>query len=106
MLVGCSKKAPSTAITESVKSDINVIEAQISDFKEDLPAECKNPSVNAKLSTIQANLKTITAKVENIDLSCKTEKEVLAQENSKLKIIISSLIVVMILLGYILIKKK
>ena len=106
MLVGCSKQTPSTAITESVKSDINVIESQIEDFKQDLPTECKSSSVNAKLSTIQANLKTITTKVESIDLSCKTEKEVLIQENSKLKATILSLLVIAGLLGYILVRKK
>lgn len=106
MLAGCSKKAPSTAITESVKSDINVIEAQIEDFKQDLPTECKNPSVNAKLSTIQKNLNTVKDSVGNIDLSCKTEKEVLVQENSKLKAIILSLLVIAGLLGYILVRKK
>ena len=87
-LTGCSKKEPSTAIVDSVKSDIVVIEQQIEYFKQGLPKECQNSSVSANLNTIQANIKTISTKVENIDLACKTEKEVLRQENSKLKIII------------------
>ena len=105
-LNGCAKKEPSTAIADSVKSDIIVVEKQLDDVKDNLPKECQNTTVKANLSTIQANIKTITAKVDNIDLSCKTEKEVYKQQISKLHIIICSLIAFCMLLIFVLVKRK
>lgn len=106
LLSSCSKKQPYAEIAEQIKSDIVVVEHQIQDIEENLSTECKNTTVKANLSTIQANLKTITARVESQVLACDDKRKLLESENSKLKVIISSLIVIMILIGYILIKKK
>lgn len=93
-LSGCAKKEPSTAITETTSKEIVQIQKDI-----------KNSTCDNKDSLI-ARLEGIKAEVKNIDLSCKTEKEVLKQENSKLKIIIGSLILILLASGYIIIKKR
>ena len=102
LLTGCAKKEPTTAIADSIKSDIKIVEQQIEDFKQDLPTECKTPSVKANLSTIQANIKTLSGKVDNLDKTCLTRLDVLKEENSKLKITIGFLI--LIIIGYIILK--
>ena len=91
-LSGCAKKEPATAIADSIKSDITVIEHQIQDVKDNLPKECQNPSVKANLSTIQENVKNLKAKVDTQVITCKTQNESLKQEISKLKIIIGFLV--------------
>lgn len=101
-LSGCSKREPTTAIADSIKSDINIVEQQIEDFKQDLPTECKTPTVKANLSTIQANIISLTGKVNNLNNTCLTRLDVLKEENSKLKIIIGFLI--LIIIGYIILK--
>ena len=101
-LSGCAKKEPTTAIADSIKSDINIVEQQIEDFKQDLPSECKTPTVKVNLTTIQANIKTLAGKVDNLDKTCLTRLDVLKEENSKLKIIIGFLI--LIIIGYIILK--
>lgn len=104
LLSSCSKKEPSTAIAENIKSDIVVVEQQIQDIKENLPTECKNTTVKANLTTIQANLKTLTSKIDSQVIACNTEKKVLEEENSKLRIIIGFLI--FIIAGWIILKIK
>lgn len=103
-LCGCAKKEPSTTIAENIKSDIIVVEKQLDDLKDNLPSECKNPSVNANLNVIQANLKSITSRVDSQVLACNTEKQVLEQENSKLRLVIGFL--VFIIVGYLILKFK
>lgn len=100
LLAGCSKTAPSTAITEQVKSDIVVIEKQIEDVK----VNCK--SEERALDIIKANLNLVKGQVETIDLSCKQEKNLFIEKNNKLKIINLFLTIILILLLYILIKKR
>ena len=102
LLSGCSKREPTTAIADSIKSDINIVERQIEDFKQDLPTECKTPTVKANLSTVQANIKTLTGKVDNLNNTCLTRLDVLKEENSNLKITIGFLI--FIIIGWIFFK--
>lgn len=93
-LCSCSKKEPSTAISESTQKEIATIQKDIQ------KSSCENKD------SLISRLEGIKAEVKNIDLSCKTEKEVLKQENSKLKIIIGSLILILLASGYIIIKKR
>lgn len=103
-LVGCASKEPSSVIAENVKSDIIVVEKQLDDLGYSLSTECKNSSINGNLTAIRSNLKTITSKVDSIKLACNTEKEVLKQENSKLKLAVGFLII--ILVGSIYLRRK
>lgn len=106
LLCGCSKTEPSTAIAESIKNDITVIEHQIKDVKDNLPKECNSPSVKANLTTIQENVKNIKGKVDSQVIACDTQNEVLKQENSKLKVIIVFLLTIGCGLIYLLTKKR
>lgn len=101
---GCSKTEPSTAIADSIKNDITVIEHQIKDVKDNLPKECNSPSVKANLTTIQENVKNIKGKVDSQVIACNTQNDVLRQENSKLKVIIGFLVI--IALGFIFLRFK
>lgn len=103
-LTGCSKTEPSTAITESVKQDVEIIEKQMLTVKESLPAECKTPMVTAQLDNIQYSIKTLSTKADSIELTCKTEKEVYTQQISKLKIVIGFLI--LFIIGGIILKVR
>lgn len=105
-LCGCAKKEPTTAMADSIKSDINIVEQQIEDFKQDLPTECKTPTVKANLSTIQANIKTLSGKVDNLDKTCLTRLDVLKEENSKLKWMIAFLLTIGCGLIFLLTKKR
>lgn len=106
LLLGCSKKELSTSIKDSIKSDITVIEGQLSDFVYDLPTECKNPSTDAKIKTIQDNIKTLYSKLDNQDNACKLRINVIKEEKAKLEVIIAFLLVLCFGLGYWIIKRK
>lgn len=106
LLSACSKTEPSTAIADSIKQDVTVIEKQVETVKQSLQVECKTPAVMAQLDTIQAQVKTISTKADSATLACKTEKDVLKQENSKLKIVIVFLLTIGCGLIYLLTKKR
>lgn len=95
-LTGCSTVDPSTAITDSIKQDVKVIEKQVATVKENLPVNCKTSVVISQLDIIQGQIKTISTKADTVELSCKTEKEVYTQQISKLRIIIGFLILVIV----------
>ena len=94
LLCSCAKKEPSTAISEATQKEIVVIQEDIK------KSTCENKDSFIK------RLDSIRAEIKNIDLACKTEKDVLKQENSKLKIIIGSLVLIIILSVYVIIKKR
>lgn len=94
LLCSCSKKEPSTAIAENASKEIVQVQEDIK------KSTCENKS------SFIARLDSIRAEIKNIDLACKTEKDVLKQENSKLKIIIGSLVLIIILSVYVIIKKR
>lgn len=105
-LNGCSKTEPSTAIADTIKEDIKVIEKEIVSVKENLPAQCRNKQLDTQLDTISVQVKNISTKVNSVDVACKTEKEVLTQQISKLHIIIGILFTIGCVLGFLLIKKR
>lgn len=88
LVCACAKTEPSTGIIDNIKKDITVIDKQIENVKNTLPVECQTPTVKSQFENLREQVKAISAKAETVDVACKTEKEVLRQENSKLKIII------------------
>ena len=94
LLCSCAKKEPSSAISQATQKEISTIQKDIQ------KSTCDNKDI------LITRLDNIKAEINNITLACKTEKEVLKQENSKLKIIIVSLILILLASGYIIIKKR
>lgn len=105
-LCDCSKRDPVVSIAEDIKSDIVVVEHQIQDIKDNLPIECQTPAVNSNLNTIQANLKTISVRVDEQVVTCNSDRDLLKEKNSKLRIINGFLILILILTGLIIVKRK
>lgn len=94
LLCSCAKKEPSTAISQATQKEISTIQKDIQ------KSTCDNKD------SLITRLEGIKAEVKNIDLSCKTEKDVLKEENNKLKIIIFSLFIFLSLIITLIIKHK
>lgn len=94
LLCSCAKKEPSTAISEATKKEISTIQKDIQ------KSTCDNKDI------LITRLDNIKAEINNISLACKTEKDVLKQENNKLKIIIISLSLFIVLGITLIIKHK
>ena len=105
-LTGCSKTEPSTAISETIKQDVKIIEKEIASVKENIPPQCRTQQLDTQLDTISDQVKNISAKVESMDATCIVQKEGLEQEVSKLKWIIFFLLLIGGILGYLIIKCK
>jgi dipeptide/tripeptide permease len=96
LFCGCAKTTPSISIKESTKQEIANIQEDIKVLQCDDVAK----------KTLTLRLETIKSDVENISLSCETEKEVYKQEISKLKIIITILIMAICGIIYWFIRRK
>ena len=105
LVCACAKTEPSTSIIDNIKKDITVIDKQIVNVKDTLPAECQTLAVKSQFENLREQVKTISAKVETVDVACKTEKEVLKQENSKLKIIIGFLVFIFAGIAFLKLRK-
>lgn len=93
-ICGCAKKEPSTVLTETTSKEISQLQKDIE------KSTCEN-----KESFI-ARLNSINTEVKSINEMCTLRYDTLKQENSKLKIIIGSLILILLASGYIIIKKR
>lgn len=94
LLCSCAKKEPSTAISQATQKEISTIQKDIQ------KSTCDNKDI------LITRLDNIKAEINNITLACKTEKEVLKQENNKLKIIIISLFLFVVLGITLIVKHK
>lgn len=94
LLCGCSKEEPIATISQATQKEITTLQKDIE------KSTCEN-----KGSLIE-RLDNIKAEINNITLACKTEKEVLKQENNKLKIIIISLFLFIVLGITLIVKHK
>ena len=93
-LCGCAKKEPSTVLTEATTKEIVQLQKDIE------KSTCENKDV------FIAKLNSISTEVKSINEMCTLRYDSLKQENSKLKIIIGSLILILLASGYIIIKKR
>ena len=59
-----------------------------------------------ELEALKAQANTITGQVENISLACQTEKQVLEEKITVRNVIISFLLVLFVLIGYIKVRRK
>jgi hypothetical protein len=76
---------PSVAISNSVKSEINAITSEINRVASTTPTEC---NVGPALASIENRVSGLSDQIENITLSCETEKDVLEE-----KIIVREMII-------------
>ena len=93
-LCGCAKKEPSTVLTETTSKEISQLQKDIE------KSTCENKD------SLIARLEGIKTEVKSINEMCTLRYDSLKQENSKLKIIIGSLILILLASGYIIIKKR
>ena len=105
LLCACSKTEPSTALIKTTQESIKATQETVKSLDKIITPECKTTAINSILSDVNTRLSTLNKEVENIGLACKTEKDVLKEENSKLKIIITFLLIISCGLIYLLAKK-
>ena len=94
LLCSCAKKEPSTVLTEATQKEIVQLQKDIE------KSTCENKDV------FISKLNSINTEVKSINTMCNLRYDVLKQENSKLKIIIGSLVLIIILSVYVIIKKR
>lgn len=104
-LVGCKTTVPSQAITNNAVKDLQTVTQAVEHIKETTPKECKTDVLEADLRSILAQVNGVSGQIKNIELACKTEKNVLEQEKTTRDIIIVSLVALTAILGYFLLRK-
>lgn len=104
-LGACSKTDPTTALIKTTQESIKATQETVKSLDKIITPECKTVAINSIISDIDTRLSNLNKEVVNIGRSCTLQKEVLNKEISKLRIIISGLILLLIGLGYMLFKR-
>lgn len=105
-LVGCKSTIPSESIASGVISDLNAHQQAIKTLDKQTTKECKTEAFLTSLNALQSQTKSIAGQVKSISQACQTEKEVLKRDITIREITILILGALLILLGYILVRKK
>lgn len=105
-LMACSQTEPSRAITDNTVKSLRDITHSVQRIEQQTTAECKTDALLANLEALKAQANTITGQVENISLACQTEKQVLEEKITVRDVIISFLLVLFLLIGYIKVRRK
>lgn len=106
LLTACRSTIPSENITHGVISDLNAHQQAISTLDKQTTKECKTDAFLASLNALKAQTDSIAGQVKSISQACQTEKRVLEQSITIREIIIGILGSLLILLGYILLRKR
>lgn len=104
-LCSCSKTDPTTALIKTTQESIKATQETVKSLNDIITPECKTTAINSIINDVSTRLSTLSKEVENIGTTCNVEKEVLNKEISKLRIIISGLVLLLLCLGYMLFKR-
>jgi len=105
-LVGCKSAVPSESIANGVINDLNAHQQAIQVLDKQTTKECKTDAFLASLNALKTQTESIAGQVKSISQACRTEKRVLEQSITIREIIIGILLAFVILLCYILLRKK
>ena len=105
LLTGCSNIDPSQAITENAVKGLTDIEKSVERIEKQTKEECKTDALVSNLEALKSQAKIISGQVESISMSCQTEKQVLEEKITVRDTLIGLLGLLVLLLGYRLIRK-
>ena len=106
LLAGCAAKAPSQAIVENTRREVAVVQETVKKIEAQTPPECKTDVFLANLEAINRQVTTIGGQIESIGLSCQTEKQVLEERITTREMVIVALFLVIVGLGWIVLRRK
>lgn len=105
-LGACSKTDPTTALIKTTQESIKATQETIKNLDKVIAPECKTTAINSIISDVITRLSNLSKEVENIGPTCELQKDVLNEEISKLQVIIASLVLLVLGLGYALFKGR
>lgn len=102
LLTACKSTIPSQAITNNAINELNGITTAVEHIQATTPAQCKSDTLTANLNAIKTQISSVSGQIKNIDLACRTEKNVLQKDIRIREIIIA---VLLLLIGAYIFKK-
>lgn len=106
LLFGCKATQPSEVISNTVINELQSHTQAISLLEKQTTPECKTDAFIASLNALKAQTSNMVGQVKSINQSCKVEKSVLEQKITNREIIIGILAILLVLLGFLFLKKK
>ena len=106
LLVGCKATPPSEVISNTVVNGLQSHVEALSLLDKQTTPECKTEAFIANLNALKTQTESMVGQVKSISQSCQTEKKVLEQTIINRNIIIGILAGILILIGFLFIKKR
>lgn len=104
-LTGCAAKEPSRTIAAAVLSEVTGVQETVKKIEVQTPIECKTEVFMAHLESINRQVSGIGGQIESISAACQTEKQVLEERITARNGVIFGLGVLILVLGYFVIRK-
>lgn len=95
-LSACRTTVPSQAITNNAIKELNGVKEAVEHIQTTTSAECKTEALTADLRAILTQVNGVSGQIKNIELACKTEKNVLETEKQ-----VREVIIIFLLLGIV-----
>ena len=105
-LAGCAVKAPSQAIVENTQREVAAVQEAVKKIEAQTPSECKTDMFLANLEAINRQVTSIGGQIESIGLSCQTEKAVLEERITTRDMVIFGMGILVLVLGWIVLRRK
>lgn len=106
ILAGCAGKAPSEALVESTRQEVSAVQKTVKKIELLTPAACKTELFMTNLESIERQISSIDGRIESIGQSCRVEKEVLEERIKVREMAIACLMLIIVGLGFVLIRRK
>lgn len=106
LLAGCKATPTSEAISNSVVNGLKTHVEAISLLERQTTPECKTDAFIANLNALKAQTENMVGQVKSISQSCKVEKDILQKDITIRNIIISVLAGIILLIIFVIIKKR
>lgn len=104
-LSACRTTVPSQAITNNAVNELNGVKESIKHIQATTTPECKTEALTANLRAIMTQVDGVSGQIKNIELACKTEKNVLETEKQVREVIIISLLLGIVAYVFLRLKK-
>ena len=106
LLAACKSTPPSEVISNTVVNGLQSHTQAIELLEKQTTPECKTDAFIANLNALKSQTENMVGQVKSISQSCKIEKQVLEKSIIIRNIVIGILAAVLVLLGFLFVRKR
>ncbi len=105
-VAACSVKEPSGTVVQTAQREVAAVQHSLQHLEEATPFECRGEELLAGLDAIAAQVSVFSDQLDIITAACQKEKDVLEECIASRGRIILVLVMIILFLGYLIVRKS